>query len=59
MQVNIIINSTDTSGKKLNTTITYINTTATNESLRQLAYSLNSLTRNSYNQVTKETKEEL
>ncbi len=58
MQVNIIL--TETYGdKKLNTTITYVNPNVSNNALKQLAIALSGLTDNSYNSVTKETKEAL
>lgn len=57
MQTNIVINAT-ASGKKIATTITYVNPQATNAKLLALARKLNSLTSNDFISATKETKGE-
>lgn len=59
MQVNIIIKSTDTSGKKINTTVSYANQQASNQALLQLAQSLNAFTTNTFSSATKEIKGEV
>lgn len=60
MQANIIIVSVTTTGqKKLNTTISDVNPTATNQQLKTLGEALNNFTTNNYVQTIKETKEEL
>ena len=59
MQTNVIINATTTAGKKLATTITYVNSAASNSALAQLAQKINSLTTNTYVNATKETKGEV
>lgn len=47
MQVNAIINATDTSGKKINTTISYIRASQKSQA-PTLAQALNALTTNTY-----------
>lgn len=60
MQVNIIISAINRgNSKRINTTISYVNPTATNQQLISLAEALNRLTLNNYAMTTKETKEEL
>lgn len=59
MQVNVIIKSTDTNEKKINTTLTYVNQQATNQSLLQLAQALNAFTTNIFLSATKEVKGEV
>lgn len=56
MQVDMIITATNTSGKKVTTTITYIRPTAPNNALNQFAQALNDLTTNEYVKATKETE---
>lgn len=59
MQVNVVITQNDTSGKKLTTTISYVNGEASNAALATLAQSLNALTTNLYISASKETKGEI
>lgn len=59
MQVNVIIKSSDTNEKKINTTLTYVNQQATNQSLLALAQALNAFTTNIFLSATKEVKGEV
>ena len=59
MQVNVIIKSEDNNGKKINTTLTYVNQQATNQSLLALAQALNAFTTNTFLSATKEIKGEV
>ena len=56
-KVSIEIDTTTTSGKKNTTNVSYVNPQATNEKLRQFAQMLVALTTDTYNGVTKITKE--
>ena len=56
MQVNVIIKSTDTTDKKISTTITYVNPQAPNNKLLQLAQALNAFTTNTFTEATREVK---
>lgn len=56
MQVNVVITATNQAGKKITTTLSYVNPTAENSKLSALASALNALTTNTYQQATKETK---
>lgn len=56
MQVDIIITATNTSKKKVTTTISYVRPEASNTALNQLAQALNALTTNTFVKVTKETE---
>lgn len=58
MQANVIINATY-NGKKVTTTIAYINLQASNERLLELAQSINALTNNIFTSATKEIKGEV
>ena len=58
MQANVIINATY-NGKKVATTIAYINLQAPNERLLELAQSINALTNNIFTSATKEIKGEV
>lgn len=58
MQVNVIINST-VNGKKLATTLSYVNPQAANNKLLALAQALNALTTNTFTRASKETKGEV
>lgn len=55
--VSISISTTDQFGKDKNTNVNYINPQATNENLLQFAQMLVALTIETYNGVTKITKE--
>lgn len=55
--VSISISTTDQLGKDKNTNVNYINPQATNENLLQFAQMLVALTTETYNGVTKITKE--
>lgn len=59
MQVNVIIKSTDTNEKKINTTVSYVNNNASNQALLQLAQALNAFTTNTFLSATKEIKGEV
>ena len=56
-KVSIEIESTTASSKKNTTTISYINPQATNSSLKEFAQMLIALTTDTYEGVTKITKE--
>lgn len=56
-KISIEIESTTSSNKKNTTTISYINPQATNEKLKQFAQMLIALTTDTYEGVTKITKE--
>ena len=56
-KVSIEIDTKTNSGKKITTNIVYVNPQATNEKLRQFAQMLVGLTTDTYNGVTKITKE--
>jgi len=56
VQVNVVITATNQAGKKITTTLSYVNPTAENSKLATLASTLNALTTNTYQQATKETK---
>lgn len=58
MQVNVIINAT-ANGKKVATTLSYVNPQAANNKLLALAQALNALTTNSFTSASKETKGEV
>ena len=58
-EISLVIQSTDTSAKKNTTTVTNINTEATNAQITQLAQKLIAFTTDSYVGVTKVTKEEV
>lgn len=58
-EISLVIQSTDTSAKKNTTTVTNINTEATNAQIKQLAQKLIAFTTDSYVGVTKVTKEEV
>lgn len=55
--ISIVISSTDSSSKKQTNTVSYINPTATNEQIRTFAQKIIALTTDTYNGVTKVTKE--
>ena len=55
--ISLVISSTDSSAKKQTNTVTYINPTATNEQIRTFAQKIIALTTDSYQGVTKVTKE--
>ena len=55
--ISMVIQSTDSSDKKQTNTVTYINPTATNEQIRTFAQKIIALTTDSYQGVTKVTKE--
>lgn len=59
MQANIIIKSSDNNDKKINTTVSYVNQQATNQSLLALAQALNAFTTNTFLSATKEVKGEV
>ena len=56
-KISIEIETTTNSGKKNTTNVSYINPQATNDKLRQFAQMLVALTTDTYNGVTKITKE--
>ena len=56
-KVSIEIDTTTSSGKKNMTNVSYVNSQATNEKLRQFAQMLVALTTDTYVGVTKITKE--
>lgn len=56
-KVSIEIDTTASNGKKNTTNIVYVNPQATNEKLRQFAQMLIALTTDTYEGVTKITKE--
>ena len=56
-KISIEIDTTTANGKKNTTNVSYINPQATNEKLRQFAQMLVALTTDTYNGVTKITKE--
>lgn len=56
-KVSIEINTTTSNARKNTTNISYVNPQATNEKLRQFAQMLVALTTDTYNGVTKITKE--
>ena len=56
-KVSIEIETMTNQGRKLTTNVSYINPTATNDKLRQFAQMLVALTTNTYEGVTKITKE--
>ena len=56
MQVDIIITATNTSDKKVKTTISYVRPEAQNTALNQMAQALNALTTNTFVKATKETE---
>ncbi|MBR4152787.1 MAG: hypothetical protein IKT98_07495 [Selenomonadaceae bacterium] len=56
-KVSIEIESTTSSNKKNTTTISYVNPQATNSSLKEFAQMLIALTTDTYEGVTKITKE--
>lgn len=49
MDSSLIINSTDTTGKKLQKSITNLNPNITNATAKEFAQKLNALTTNTYN----------
>lgn len=51
--------ATDNNGKKVTTTVTYVNPEASNEKLKTFAQMLNELTNNIYESTTKITKEDI
>lgn len=57
--VSISISTVDSSGKTKNTNISYINPDATNKQIQELARKLISLTNDTYNGVSKVTKEDV
>jgi len=57
--VSISISIVDSAGKTKNTNISYINPDATNEQIQELARKLISLTNDTYNGVSKVTKEDV
>lgn len=57
--VSISISTVDSAGKTKNTNISYINPDATNEQIQELARKLISLTNDTYNGVSKVTKEDV
>lgn len=56
---NIIISSTNGSGKKESTSVLYVNGGVSNAIIKEFAMKLVELTQNSYAGVTKITKEEI
>lgn len=56
-KISIEIETTPAVGKKITTNISYINPAATNEKLKQFAQMLVALTKDTYEGVTKITKE--
>lgn len=56
-KISIEIETTNALGKKITTNISYINPTATNDKLKQFAQMLVALTKDTYEGVTKITKE--
>lgn len=56
MQVDIIITATNTSNKKVTTTISYVRPEASNTALNQMAQAMNALTTNTFVKATKETE---
>ena len=52
-RTDIKLTSTDPSGKKVTTTITHVNNSASNATLRQFALQLNALTQNTYSAASK------
>lgn len=59
MQVNVIITATNSSNKKLTTTISYVNPQAANSKLSALAQAIVALTEQRYSYATKEIKGEV
>lgn len=59
MRTDLIITSTDTSGKKITTTVTYIRSGITGAKLLELATALNDLTTNNYVGASREVQEVL
>lgn len=57
--VNISISTVDSTSKTKTTNISYINPDATNEQIQELARKLISLTNDTYNGVSKVTKEDV
>lgn len=55
--ISLVISSTDNLAKKQTNTVTYINPEATNEQIRTFAQKIISLTTDTYQGVTKVTKE--
>ena len=55
--ISLVISSTDNFDKKQTNTVSYINPDATNEQIRLLAQKFIAFTTDSYNGVTKVTKE--
>lgn len=56
MDSSLIINSTDTTGKKLQKSITNLNPNITNATAKEFAQKLNALTTNTYNGATRINK---
>lgn len=56
MQVDIIITATNTSNKKVTTTISYVRPEASNTALNQMAQAMNALTTNTFVKASKETE---
>jgi len=56
VQVDIIITATNTSNKKVTTTISYVRPEASNTALNQMAQAMNALTTNTFVKATKETE---
>ena len=55
--ISLVISSADSRAKKQTNTVTYINPTTTNEQIRTFAQKIIALTTDSYQGVTKVTKE--
>lgn len=53
----LTLKAKDTSGKSVTTSIRYVNPDQTNENLKTYAQMLNALTTNTYDSLTKVTKE--
>ena len=58
MQANLVITNQTQAGKKITTTISYINPDAYNSKLKALAIALTNLTKNEYISASKATKNE-
>ncbi|MBQ3444107.1 MAG: hypothetical protein IJL12_05970 [Selenomonadaceae bacterium] len=56
-KISIEIDTTNNYGKKNTTNVSYVNPQATNDKLRQFAQMLVALTNDTYERVTKITKE--
>lgn len=59
MQVNLTLSSLTIQGKKLTTTISWVNPNVPNNKFVELSRALNTLTTNTYTTTYKETKEEI